>query len=134
MSGGTVGTASATLASAPPASQLDSTAPAFTLLKRALRKRRLVVQVACPAEPCTAVAAGRLLLPGLARAFDLAPASAQIGTGAQAALELRLSSKAWRLARRALRAKRRLRVLLRLVIRDAAGNAASARRVIRLRA
>jgi hypothetical protein len=48
-------------------------------------------------------------------------------------MELRLSTRVWRTALRALNARKRGRVRVHLTARDAAGNAAATQRSIRLK-
>jgi hypothetical protein len=74
-----------------------------------------------------------MLVPGATHPFTLRTASAQIRKGYRARLELRFSQKAWRLARRALIAHGSVRARVRLTVRDAAGNAVTVQRSIRLR-
>ena len=83
----------------------DSTPPAFEV--RSGRKvgngRRLIVEVSCTSEPCTAIARGRVIVARAARTFALAPVVARLAPGARARLALRLSKSASRVMRRALR-------------------------------
>ena len=116
-----------------PLAASDSTPPTLSVLGKAVRQRRVVLDVGCPTEACTATAAGRVVVPGAARVFGLPPASAQIQKGNSARLKLQLSKKAWRVARRALSIRRRVRVRVHLTARDAAGNVAAAQRSIRLK-
>jgi len=111
----------------------DSTPPTLSVLGEAVRKRRVVLDVGCPTEACTARAAGRVVVPGAARVFGLPPAAAQIQKGYSARLKLQLSRKAWRVARRALSTRERVRIRVHLTARDAAGNVAAAQRSIRLK-
>jgi hypothetical protein len=114
-------------------SVLDSTPPALEVLARTVRNRRVVVEIGCPMEPCTATASGRLVLPGAVEPLGLRPASAQVKKGSRARLGLWFSKRAWQLTRRALRAGRSVRVRVSLTASDSAGNTARTRRSIRLR-
>ncbi len=134
--GGPAGGGGTTLAEGGPVGPLaasDSTPPTLSVLGKAVKQRRVLLDVGCPTEACTATAAGRVLVPGAARVFGLPPASAQIQKGYSARLKLQLSKKAWRVARRALSTRKRVRVRIQLSARDAAGNVAAAQRSIRLK-
>ena len=122
------------LLGAPPATALlDSTPPVLNVLAKAAKGRRVTIEFVCPTEACRASVGGRLVVPGAARTFSLRPATAQIQKGKRARLAPRLTSKAWRMARRALRAGRTVRVRIDLTVTDTAGNATTARHTIRLR-
>ena len=116
-----------------PLVEVDSTAPALEVLATGASRGRIFVEVACPMESCRVRAKGKLVIPGAARTLSLAPANADVRASREK-LELRLSRHAWRVTRRALRVKRRVRALVELVALDAAGNAAATRSIIRLRA
>ena len=75
----------ASLTAGPAASTLaDSTPPAVKMrVKR--RRGRLLLEVRCTTEPCTAVAAGRIVVAGQSRTFKLRPATARIAQGARCA-------------------------------------------------
>ena len=119
--------------SAGPLAVSDSTPPTLSVLGKAVKKGRVLLDVGCPTEACTARAAGRVVVPGAARAFVLPPSSAQIRMGYSARLKLQLSRKAWRVARRALSTRRKVRVRVQLTARDATGNATATQRSIRLK-
>lgn len=114
----------------------DRTAPQLLLagkrLQRVLRQRGVVVEVSCPAEACTATAAGSVSVPGAARSLALRGAKGQISRGGKTRLRLRLSKRNLSSVRRALRVRKRLRAVVRITVRDAAGNAVTKRRVIHL--
>ncbi len=120
------------LAVAPTAAGLaDSTSPAVNL--RVKRKRgRVVLEVNCFTEACTATASGRIVVSGAARGFKLRPASAQIAKGGRAKLELRFPKRVSRTVRRALGRRQKVRVRIVVTARDLAGNATTARRSFRL--
>ena len=100
---------------------------------RVKRKRgRVVLEVRCVTEACTATASGRILVSGAARAFKLRPASARIAKGGRAKLQLRFPSKVSRTVRRALRKRQKVRVRIAVTARDFAGNATTARRSFKL--
>jgi Domain of unknown function (DUF1929) len=123
----------ATALAEPPAalSITDSTPPAVNL--RMKRKRgRVVLEVDCLTEACTATASGRIVVSGAARAFKLRPDSAQITKGGRAKLQLRFPKKVSRTVRRALRRRQKVRVRIAVTARDFAGNATTARRSFRL--
>src|SRR6185503_3035962 len=115
--------ATTTAAATGQAGLLDSTPPALDVRARTVGKRRVVLEVACPSERCTATAGGRIVVPGLVNALGMRPVVAQIEKGSRARLRLRLSKRAWQLTQRALRAGRRVRVRVTLTARDSAGNA-----------
>jgi hypothetical protein len=137
VSGPSLSTGSSSAAGAGDTSAPDSTPPAVDMLaanaRRAVRQRRIVVELACPTEACTATAGGRLVVARGAAAFNLRPASAQIARGGRATLELRFSKKVSRIVRRALVKRLRVRVNLVTSARDAAGNHTTRRSSIRLR-
>ena len=121
------------LSATPGATVLADSIP--PLLKMAVKRRtgRVVVEVTCLNEACTATAGGRLVVPGAARAYKLRPASAQIAKGAKANLQLRFSKAASRKVRRALRKHRRVRARVVLTAKDFAGNTATSSRRLRLK-
>jgi hypothetical protein len=115
-------------------SAADSTPPALDVsARRVVTRGRIVVEVACPTEPCATTAAGRILIAGAARSFNLRPVSAHLQRGVRARLELRFSKSVSRMVRRALLKRRRIRVSLVLTARDSVGNGTTRRSTIRLR-
>jgi hypothetical protein len=120
----------AAAALAAPHVQIDSSPPILTLVGNAIRRRRVIVKLACPVEACGATASGRLWVGG--RAFGLRPGSTHVEVGQQASLAMQLSRRAWDRVRRTLRAHRAVRASITLTVVDRAGNAATARRTLRL--
>jgi hypothetical protein len=115
-------------------STADSTPPALDIsARRVVTRGRIVVEVACPTEPCAATATGRILIAGAARSFNLRPASAHLQRGVRTSLELRFSKSVSRMVRRALVKRKRIRVSLVLTARDSVGNGTTRRSSIRLR-
>ena len=109
----------------------DTTPPAVKL--RVKRKRgRVVLEVNCVTEPCTATASGRVVVSRAARVLELRPASAQVAEGARARLELRFPKGVSRTVRRALARRQKVRVAIGVTARDLAGNATTARRNFKL--
>jgi hypothetical protein len=126
--------AAATNLAAPPgvAGFTDTSAPRLRMRLRQVRGR-IVVEVTCRNEACVARAGGRVTVPGAARTFKLRSASAQLQRGIKRKLRLRFSKQASRRVRRALRKRLRVRARVLLTANDAAGNAATSRRSVRLR-
>jgi hypothetical protein len=118
---------------AAPSVEEDSTPPALQVLRKKAQRRRILVEVVCPVETCKVTATGTVRIPGSKRKPNLVPDTAEVQAASRAKLELRLSTRAWRAARHALRLKRRVRAVVELTALDAAGNAAAIRRTIRLR-
>lgn len=119
------------LAPAPPA---DTIAPALEL-GGSTRQRAsagfLTVTVRCPAEACRAAATGVVRVG--AKRHRLRAATAAIQAGARGRLRLRIGRPALKAIRRALRGRKRLTAKVTVVATDAAGNATTKRRAIRLR-
>ena len=111
--------------------------PEATLGGRRVQRlgRWVAVVVTCEAgdEACLVLAKGTLSVPGATRAFKLRPAGTRLPNGTQAKLRLRITRKARRAARGALRANRRVRAKLSVRVADAAGEARTLTRRIRLR-
>jgi len=84
-------------------------------------------------EATTVTARGSLSVPGAARLYRLRSATAKVVANKRERLILRLSRKARRAARRALQRRKRPRVRVSVALRDAAGNAGSAKRTVRLK-
>jgi hypothetical protein len=106
-----------------PASFLsDVTPPTVAVLKQTTRRRKVLLDVACPTEPCTVTAAGRAAV--RRTTFKLRPASARVAPGQRARLVLAVPARAWKRARR---------VRVRLTAEDAAGNVSRVQRRIALR-
>jgi hypothetical protein len=113
----------------------DTTAPVVRVAVRKaqhLRIRAISLQVTCPLEPCTVTAEGRIVMPGSTAALRLGRRSTHIPAGSARRIELLISRKAMGRARRALRAEANVRARITLVARDAAGNASTTRRTMRL--
>jgi hypothetical protein len=120
-----------------PAQDPDAAAPPMRVagkrVQDPLARSRIVLEVACPGEACVARARGTLAVPGAARVYRIRSSPQQIPRGGKAKLTLRLSAGLRRAVRRALRTRARLRARIVVTAEDAAGNAASARRVVALR-
>jgi hypothetical protein len=120
-----------------PAQGADSAAPPVRVagkrVQDPLARSRIVVEVACPGEACVARARGTLAVPGAARVYRLRASPQQIPRGGRAKLTLRINARLRRAVRRALRTRERLRARIVVTAEDAAGNAASARRVVTLK-
>ena len=118
---------------APPAA--DRTAPAVRITsassQRALRRGAILVSLRCPAEACSASARATVALPGSRTLRLTAPRRA--GTaGRSIALRLALTRSPRSAVRRALRSGRKPRAVVRILVRDAAGNETALRRTIKL--
>lgn len=112
----------------------DTAAPSAKLTSRrdSIRDGRIAVWVTAN-EAATVTARGTLSTGAPARLYRLRTASAKVVAGKRERLILRLSGKARRAARRALRRGKRARVRVTVGLRDAAGNAGSAKRSVRLK-
>jgi hypothetical protein len=121
----------------PIAAAADKTAPALRLRarssQRALRQKGIVIEVQCPTEACTATAQGTVSVPSAARTYRLKSATKQIPRGGKAKLKLRLSKKAFKAVRRALSKRKKVKARVTVTVKDAAGNAATKKRSIRLK-
>jgi hypothetical protein len=124
----------------PPAEAVaDRTDPVVSVRLRRGRTKNVVrlgvvsVVVGCPAETCTATAGGTVSVPQAARLYRLRSATKRIAKGATARLRLRFSKQGLRAVRRAVRKRKSLKIKVRVVATDAAGNSAVRKRAIRLR-
>ena len=119
------------VATAPP----DAVAPAVLVdaarSQRVLRRGAVLVTVRCPGEACSASATASVALPR-GRTLRLASSRREGARGQRLTLRLTLASDARAALRRALRAGRSPRALVRVLARDAAGNRTVVRRTIRL--
>jgi len=126
------------LTSAPPAvatAPPDAVAPAVRVdaarSQRVLRRGAVLVAVRCPGEACSASATASVALPR-GRTLRLASGRREGARGQRLTLRLTLGSDARAALRRALRAGRSPRALVRVLARDAAGNRTVVKRTIRL--
>jgi hypothetical protein len=94
---------------------------------------RVVVVTVTSDEDGTATASGRLSVPGASRTFKLRSASGKVTAGKRARLRLRVTRKALGAARRSLRRGRRVRARVTIVVRDGAGNVATAKKTVKVR-
>jgi subtilisin family serine protease len=111
----------------PPAPDLIAPVLELSGSTRQRAARTLVVRARCPAEACRLTAAGTALRRRLRAATGAVPA------GGTARLVLRVGRPALKAIRRALRRRRKVSVKVTVVATDAAGNATTRRRTIRLR-
>jgi hypothetical protein len=122
--------------SAPVATTPDTTAPVARLSgardQHALRRGAVLVAVTCPAEACTASAAGTVRLPGRAHALRLRAKPVALAQGQTLTLRLALSRAARATVRRTLRTHRTLAAKLRITVADTIGNEATSSRTVRL--
>jgi len=77
---------------------------------------------------------GRFNVPGAAKVYALKAASATIPTGGKATLKLKISRKAQKAIKSALRRHKTVKAKVTVTVTDAAGNRTIRTRVIRLRA
>jgi hypothetical protein len=114
----------------------DTHAPTATLggprTQDVVAKRRVVVYVSSN-EAARLSASGAISLPGASRVLKLRSAVKSVAAQTRTRLELKLGRKAVSRIRRALRRGAKLRARVTVTVRDAAGNAASARRTIRIK-
>ncbi len=115
------------------AAALDATPPVLGLRtgrrQRPLRKRGVIVRMRC-SEPCSYRIGGRLNIKRGQRKITLRQRTGSVRANRTARLRLRFTSRSARVLRRALRRKRRVRVLVR--VRDRAGNLTRGNRLLRL--
>lgn len=93
----------------------------------------IVVIVSCGREACRAAASGTVSVPGAAKVFKLRSTTRQVGAGRKAKLKLRVPEKALRAIRKALRRKRKVTAKIGLRVSDAAGNARTSRRSVKIK-
>jgi hypothetical protein len=119
----------------PPPPPADVTPPAALLSGARVQKagRSIVMTASCGSEACTAVASGYVSVPGAARVFKLRSAKKRIAARSKVKMRLRVSKRAQRAIRRALRGKRKIAARIKLRVADAAGNARTTRRTVKLR-
>jgi Domain of unknown function (DUF1929)/Kelch motif len=106
----------------------DKTPPAVGVAVRSARNGKVVVDVSCPTEECTATARGRVLVARTARVYRLRPAAARIRKAVPAPLPLRASKPAWKAIRGAFRAGNKVRLHVEVMAVDATGNASAVKR------
>ena len=130
---GSAGPASGCTA-ASPAPGKDTTPPRAKLMARrdSIRDGRVAVWVTA-SEAAEVTAKGTLSIGSNARVHRLRTATAKVVASKRERLLLRLSKKTRRAARRALKRGKRLRVVVSVTLRDAAGNSATAKRAVRLK-
>jgi hypothetical protein len=118
----------------PPA---DTTAPALQLggatSQKGLRQRGVLVVAASPAEASTVSAKGKVSIRHSAKVFRLTPVTTQIAKGGKATLKLKLQKSALKAIGRALKAGKRVTAKLTVTAKDAAGNANTKQRTIKLK-
>ncbi|HVF77283.1 MAG TPA: hypothetical protein VNA28_03215 [Solirubrobacteraceae bacterium] len=123
---------------APPAVRvLDTTPPVIRISSRAQKLRRSVAAtVACIDEACRVTTTGTVRVPRVGRAaartYTLNTVTTTIASGGAAFVRLDLGRKTRAAIRRALRAKKRIIVTMRMRIADSAGNAQTHIRQVRL--
>lgn len=115
----------------PPPPAADTTPPVLRLrgatLQRPLRRGGVVVTVRCPKEACAASASATVAH------LKISAAKRNIAAGHSRTLRLALSPRARRALVAALRSRPSVRTTVKVVARDGAANATTARRVITLR-
>lgn len=127
------------VAPTPPPPPADLAAPSARLSGSTSQKlgQSVFVAVRCSSEACTATGSATVRLPNVgatrAKTYKLATATRSIGPGAQQRLTLRMSAATVRAIRRALSARKRVVVKLRITVADAAGNKRTLTRQVRLR-
>ena len=116
-----------------PTRRSDSTPPTLSVLGKAVKKRRVLLELAvrrrrARRRPRGGSSSPEQLVPSGSRRLRL---RSRRDTAPR--LKLQLSKKAWRVARRALSARKTVRVRVQLTARDSAGNVTAAQRSIRLK-
>jgi hypothetical protein len=121
-------------AAPPPSAKVDKRAAKLSLggntTQRIGRQRAVFVRVT-PDEAARLSAKGTLSVAGASKVFRLRRATATAAAGQTRKLKLRISKKATRAVRRALRRKRKVRARVTVSAVDAAGNKSVAKRKIR---
>jgi hypothetical protein len=120
--------------SSPPAA--DTTAPLLRLSgarrQRALHAGAIVVTVRCPAEPCTTSATAQIALPRARRALKLTLRRRALAVGEERRLRFVPGAGDRARLRAALRSRRSLTASVRVRAIDAAGNAGTQTRTVRV--
>jgi hypothetical protein len=98
-----------------------------------IRHGGITVAVRCPLEDCVAIAEGRVAVGGAAYVARVRSAPRRIARGGGVRLKLRFNRRLTRRIKHALRNRHPARVAVKVTVRDAAGNAASARQKVRLK-
>lgn len=115
----------------------DTVAPTFKArVKRVqdpIRQGGVAIVVRCPLEDCVAVAEGRVAVGGAAYLRRVRSAPRRVARGGDVRLKLRFERRLIRRIKGALHQRHRARAAVKVTVWDAAGNAASARRKIRLK-
>lgn len=93
----------------------------------------ITVTVSCGREACKATASGTVSVPGASKTFKLRPTTKPVDAGRKAKLKLRVPKKALRAVRRALRRKRKVTAKIKVRVSDAAGNARTKRRGVKIK-
>jgi hypothetical protein len=111
----------------PPPPPPDTTAPVATLGGAAQRlAARVAVTVSCASEACSTKTTGSVRVPTIGRAagrtYTLKAVRTQIAKGAKVTIRLTLAPSARAAIRRALAARKRVIVVVKVTISDAAGN------------
>jgi hypothetical protein len=129
---GAPGTSSGCPTAAPPAT--DTTRPTLKLRVRrdSIRDGHVGLWVTA-GEAVKITARGTVRIPSRRRVHRLHPAVANGAAYKSVRMSLRMAKKTKRAARRALRRGKRLRARISVTVRDAAGNARSAKTVVRLK-
>lgn len=128
------------LAGPPGTSSPDRIAPRLKVSGRLTQTlgKALEVGLLCPDESCRVTARGSLLVPRVdgvpARTYRLRPAVISIAAGRSLTVELRVWRTARAAAERAIRRGKRVVAAITLETTDAAGNARTVPRVVKLRA
>lgn len=124
----------------PPAAPAgDTSAPAVRLTGSTIQKAAssVVVRVACPSEPCTAVVAATVRVPTVGRirtkTFRLRSVTVRLAQGPGRSVALRLSTVTRSAILRALRARRSVSASFTVTVSDAAANRRSVKRTVRFR-
>jgi hypothetical protein len=129
---GAAGASSGCPSAAPPPP--DTTRPTLKLRVRrdSIRDGHVGLWVTA-SEAVKVTTRGTLRIPSRRRAHRLHPAAANGAANRSVRMSLRMAKKTRRAARRALRRGRRLRARISVTVRDAAGNARSAKAAVRLK-
>jgi streptogramin lyase len=117
-----------------PSAAGDRTPPVVRLSGKSKQKAggRVSVYVTCTSEACTTSASGTIRVPSASKVYRIGTPAVQANQGARVRLKLAVPRKAQKLIKKALRRHRTVRAKVTVTVKDAAGNAAIHRRVIKL--
>jgi hypothetical protein len=84
-------------------------------------------------KACTATATGSLSVPNLAKRYKLGKATKRVRAGGKVKLRLKVSKKARRAAKKALKRRRKVTARIKVTVKGATGTSRSKRRTVKLK-